>query len=199
MFVWGVCDTASHVVADLPQIRAGYVIIFPSNEGETAGSESTIKVLGEVQTPGNVEYLEDQTLIDVLLQTGGVTRDASVDRIRVLSGGKPVYVNLQEYLDTGDTTLLPSLKPGATIFVPRAVEGQNGKSGQTVFVMGEVIKPGGYETQSEIGFIDIVASAGGPSAVAPCSPCSHPPCLTGAIAHKLWRGTFLWGGNTSPT
>ena len=150
-------------VADLPQIRAGYVIIFPSNEGETVGSESTIKVFGEVQTPGNVEYLEDQTLIDVLLQTGGVTRDASVDRIRVLSGGKPVYVNLQEYLDTGDISLLPELKPGATIFVPRAVEGQNGKSDQTVFVMGEVIKPGGYETQGEIGFIDIVASAGGPS------------------------------------
>ena len=149
--------------ADLPQIHAGYVIIFPSNEGETAGSESTIKVLGEVQTPGNVEFLEGQTLIDVLLQTGGVTSDAAVDRIRVLTGGEPVYVNLQAYLDTGNISLLPELKPGATIFVPRAVEGHNQKSGQTVFVMGEVIKPGGYEVQGETGFIDIVAGAGGPS------------------------------------
>ena len=148
---------------DLPVIRAGYVIIFPSNDGETAGSESTIKVLGEVKTPGNVEFLEDQTLIDVLLQTGGVTAEASVDRIRVLSGGEPVYVNLQKFLDTGDTTILPDLKPGATIFVPRIVEGQNQKSGQTLFVMGEVIKPGGYEVQGETGFIDIVAGAGGPS------------------------------------
>ncbi|MEP3629688.1 MAG: SLBB domain-containing protein [Hyphomicrobiales bacterium] len=149
--------------ADLPEIHAGYVIIFPSNDGETAGSESTIKVLGEVQTPGNVEFLEGQTLIDVLLQTGGVSTDAAVDRIRVLSGGEPVYVNLQEYLDTGNASILPDLKPGATIYVPRIVEGQNQKSGQTLFVMGEVIKPGGYEVQGETGFIDIVAGAGGPS------------------------------------
>ena len=149
--------------ADLPQIRAEYTIIFPSTEGQTSGSERTIKVLGEVQTPGNVEFQEDQTLIDVLLQTGGVSSDAAVDRIRVLTGGEPVYVNLQEYLDTGNNALLPELKPGATIFVPRAVEGQNQKSGQTVFVMGEVIKPGGYEVSGETGFIDIVAGAGGPS------------------------------------
>ena len=148
---------------DLPQIRAGYVVIFPSNDGETAGSERTIKVLGEVQTPGNVEFQEDQTLIDVLLQTGGVSSDAAVDRIRVLTGGEPVYVNLQEYLDTGNSAVLPELKPGATIFVPRAIEGQNQKSGLTVFVMGEVSKPGGYEVGGETGFIDIVAGAGGPT------------------------------------
>ena len=70
--------------------------------------------------------------------------------------------NLQQYLDTGDKSLLPDVEPGATIYVPKQVEEvRSGK--QTVYVMGEVAKPGAFETRDGATFVDIIANAGGPT------------------------------------
>ena len=54
------------------------------------------------------------------------------------------------------------LKPGATIFVPIQVE-QIRKGKHTVYVMGEVAKPGAFELQEGATFVDILANSGGPT------------------------------------
>lgn len=130
--------------------------------GDGGEERASIKVFGEVNTPATYSFRPGATIVDMLLRSGGVTRFASVEQIRLLSAEKPTIFNLQAYLDSGDQTLLPPLKPGATIFVPKQLE-EIRRSASTVYVMGEVAKPGAFETKQDASFIDILANAGGPT------------------------------------
>ncbi len=133
-----------------------------TNSGDSADSRNSIKVFGEVNAPGSFTYKENTDLVDVLMRSGGVTRYASVEQIRVISNNTPTLFNLKRYLDSGDESLLPILRPGATIFVPKQEE--EIKSGANmVYVMGEVAAPGAFEGKRDATFMDILANAGGPT------------------------------------
>lgn len=130
--------------------------------GDAADDTDAVKVFGEVNRPGSFSFKEGVTLVDLLMRAGGVTRYASVEQIRVISGSEPTLFNLKGYLDSGNEALLPQMFPGTTIFVPKQEE--EVKSGaNTVYVMGEVAKPGAFETKPNTGFMDILANAGGPT------------------------------------
>ena len=130
--------------------------------GDAGDGNSSIKVFGEVHRPGLFGYKKGNDIVDMLMRAGGVTRYAGVEQIRVVNKGAPYPFNLREYLDTGDVSLLPELNPGDTIFVPQRSE-QVEKGARTVYVMGEVFKPGAYETKDGATFFDILANAGGPT------------------------------------
>ncbi len=133
-----------------------------ADAGDAAEDNKAIKVFGEVNRPGSFSYKESMNMIDLLMRAGGVTRFAGVEQIRVITQGEPVLFNLKQYLDSGDIKLLPPMIAGATIFIPRQEE--EIKSGaNTVYVMGEVAKPGAYENKSGATFMDILANAGGPT------------------------------------
>ena len=133
-----------------------------SEAGDGAEDRSAIKVFGEVNKPGTFAYKPGASVVDMLMRAGGVTRYSTVEQIRVISKGEPALFNLQSYLDSGDKVSQPALQPGATIFVPKQVE--EIKHGvNTVFVMGEVQKPGAFDAKPGATFIDILASAGGPT------------------------------------
>jgi protein involved in polysaccharide export with SLBB domain len=130
--------------------------------GDAAEDRKAIKVFGEVNRPGSFSFKKSMSLVDLLMRAGGVTRYAGVEQIRIISKGKPVLFNLKRYLDSGDEKLLPKMVAGATIFVPRQEE--EIKSGaNTIYVMGEVAKPGAYEGKKGATFMDILANAGGPT------------------------------------
>ena len=123
---------------------------------------SAIKVFGEVIRPGSFPYKEGMTLVDALLRAGGVTRYSNVEQIRVIDKGEPVLFNLKNFLDNGSQDGLSALSEGATIFVPKQVEAVQG-GGRIVYVMGQVQKPGSFETGTSVTFLDVLANAGGPN------------------------------------
>ena len=130
--------------------------------GDAAEDRKAIKVFGEVNRPGSFSYKQSMSLVDILMRAGGVTRYAGVEQIRVISDQEPKLFNLKRYLDSGDEQLLPTMVPGATIFVPRQEE--EIKSGaNTIYIMGEVAHPGAYEGKQGATFMDILANAGGPT------------------------------------
>jgi len=130
--------------------------------GDGGEDRASVKVFGEVNTPGTFAYKPGVSVVDVLMRAGGVTRYASVEQIRVIANGKPVIFNMQTYLDTGDKKALVMLEPGSTVFVPiQVAEVRSGAS--TVYVMGEVAKPGAMEAKPGASFVDILANAGGPT------------------------------------
>lgn len=138
-------------------------------DGEIAGtgmdpttSRSAIKVFGEVKRPGSFQYVENMSVVDALLRAGGVTRYANVEQISVIAEGEPVLFDLKKYLDSGSEGKLPILPEGATVFIPTQVEAVK-SGGRVVYVMGQVQKPGAFETGEEVGFLDVLANAGGPN------------------------------------
>ena len=133
-----------------------------ADAGDAASDRQAIKVFGEVNSSGSFSHNPNVNLVDLLMRAGGVTRYASVEQIRVISNGEPEVFNLKRYLDTGDDKLLPPIVPGATIFIPRQEE-EIKSGGSTVYIMGEVFKPGAYESTGDASLLDILANAGGPT------------------------------------
>lgn len=133
-----------------------------SSGGDGSDSETAIKVFGEVIKPGVFSFKKGNTLVDMLMRAGGVTRYAGVEHIRVINKGTPQLFDLKTYLDTGDASHMPKITPGSTLFIP--IQEEEIKNGaRTVYVMGEVFKPGAYEAPANTKFFDILANAGGPS------------------------------------
>lgn len=133
-----------------------------ADAGDSADGRTAIKVFGEVNAPGSFSYKNNTDLVDILMRAGGVTRYASVEQIRVITNNSPQLFNLKTYLDSGDTSLLPMLKPGATIFVPKQ-EDEIKAGANVIYIMGEVARPGAYEGKRNASFMDILANAGGPT------------------------------------
>lgn len=133
-----------------------------ADAGDAAAENQAIKVFGEVNSPGSFSFSPNKSLIDLLMRAGGVTRWAAVEQVRIIAGNEPRLFNLKQYLDSGDTSLLPELMPGATVFVPRQAE-EIKTGGNTVYVMGEVARPGAYDGKEDASFIDILGNAGGPT------------------------------------
>ncbi len=133
-----------------------------SASGDGAEATTAIKVFGEVLKPGVFSYKKGNTVVDMLMRAGGVTRYAGVEHIRVINGGVPQLFDLKTYLDTGDSSKMPEITAGSTLFVP--IQEEEIKSGlRTIYVMGEVFKPGAYEASDGTAFFDILANAGGPT------------------------------------
>ncbi|WP_135078844.1 SLBB domain-containing protein [Terasakiella sp. SH-1] len=130
--------------------------------GDGGEDGQAVKVFGEVHRPGTFAYKGEPDVIDLIMRAGGVTRYAGIEQIRVISSGTPFPFNMREYLDTGNKALLPELVAGDTIFVPQASD-QVKVGARTVYVMGEVFKPGAFETKEGASFYDILANAGGPT------------------------------------
>lgn len=133
-----------------------------TKEGDAGNLAESVKVFGEVHHPGAYSFKNTDSPLDYLLRAGGVTRYAGVDQIRVIVNNKPYLFNLKRYLDTGNKAILPRVERGTTIFVPQQID--EVKSGQrTVYVMGQVQKPGAYELNQKTNFLKVLANAGGPN------------------------------------
>ncbi|MGY0217078.1 SLBB domain-containing protein [Endozoicomonadaceae bacterium StTr2] len=160
----------------LPQLQTLDVLFVPSSpmlsniHGHSAdtGATSTgmeekgFKVLGEVSKPGSYPYKEGLTVVDLITVSGGVTRYANVEQIRVISGNEPVLFNLKQYLDSGDSSLLPTLVEDSTVFVPKQSDAIRSGT-NVVYIIGQANKPGAYETSDNVNFLDVLANAGGPN------------------------------------
>lgn len=133
-----------------------------ADSGDAAEDNQSIKVFGEVNSPGTFSFDQRKSLVDLLMRAGGVSRYAGVEQIRIIADGEPRIFNLKQYLDTGDASLLPIMTPGATVFVPLQAE-EIKSGGNTVYVMGEVARPGAYDGKNDATFMEILANSGGPT------------------------------------
>lgn len=127
-----------------------------------ANDGNAVTILGEVHNPGSFSYKEEMTILDALMRAEGVTRYADVTKIRVIVDKSPVIFDLKAYLDKPSGSTMQLLQPGSTVYVPIMVDDVNTTS-RTVYIMGEVQKPGAYEAPDSTNFLDILANAGGPT------------------------------------
>ncbi|WP_028469035.1 SLBB domain-containing protein [Neptunomonas japonica] len=130
--------------------------------GDAGTGGDSIKVFGEVHRPGTFAFKNDASVMDMIMRAGGVTRYAGIEQIRIIHNGQPFPFNMREYLDTGNPKLMPGIRQGDVIFIPQATE-QVKNGSRTVYVMGEVFKPGAMEMGDGSGFYDLLATAGGPT------------------------------------
>ena len=81
--------------------------------------ENRIRVTGAVRTPRSVPYRRSMTVLDIVLESGGVSEFAQADKtILYRSGGERLTVDLEAILERGDLSTNYPLRPGDVITVP---------------------------------------------------------------------------------
>jgi len=126
-----------------------------------------VNVAGEVKTPGTYPLRRESTLLEVLLQAGGVTANAggNVLVLRAPGGAQDrgkeagrdskaeevMRVNLEEVM-AGRLTQRVTLRGGDTVYVPEK---------GNVYVSGEVLRPGRYPMERDTTVIKAITLAGG--------------------------------------
>jgi polysaccharide export outer membrane protein len=130
-----------------------------------------IFVMGEVRSPGSLQFTGSMTLIEALARAGSTTDRAGLEavivrspqegsipadaatlaRAQALSDENVMHINL-ETLQRGALSQNVMLRSGDTIFVPRA---------ETVFVSGQVNRPGEYVIRAGMTIRQVLSLAGG--------------------------------------
>jgi protein involved in polysaccharide export with SLBB domain len=108
----------------LPRLEPGDVIFFPDRNRNwlEQPAANVVRVLGAVGKPGRYPLGDGMTILDLLAEAGGPSRDALDTRIVVVNlsccGNEARSFDLQAFARSGDFALLPLVRPGDTIYVP---------------------------------------------------------------------------------
>ena len=83
-----------------------------------------VYVLGYVERPGPVKYIEGANISDYIGSTGGFTRFAATDNIGIIRGDPvhPIVIKVQvnKYLSWDSNSQSPKILPGDVIYVPQS-------------------------------------------------------------------------------
>ncbi len=82
-----------------------------------------IRIVGEAARPQAVPYRQNMTVLDVMIQVGGMTDFADGNAavlVRGAEGGKQYSVRLKDLLKRGDISANVSVRPGDIIIVPQS-------------------------------------------------------------------------------
>ncbi|HKS56631.1 MAG TPA: XrtA/PEP-CTERM system exopolysaccharide export protein [Steroidobacteraceae bacterium] len=120
--------TSSQLARDMETVLAEYVRspkvnIIVSNP---ISAFSQIRVIGEVLKPQAVAYRDGLTVLDVVLQVGGLTKFAAGNRAKIVrkgSAGKSteIKVRLEALVDKGKMSENVRLEPGDVLIVPASI------------------------------------------------------------------------------
>jgi protein involved in polysaccharide export with SLBB domain len=115
-------------VSDLPMLEAGDTVIVPAAAEIYTGSFG-VNVFGAVVLPGIYRLQARQDLITAILQAGGPSQIASLERVNIVRPNadgsiSTITVEFKRFLDYGDPFANPKLKPGDTIYVPQKSRGK---------------------------------------------------------------------------
>ena len=84
---------------------------------------SQIRIVGEATRPQAVPYRQDMTLLDVMIQVGGITDFADGNGavlIRGAAGGRQYSLRLKDLLKRGDISANVAVLPGDIVIVPQS-------------------------------------------------------------------------------
>ncbi len=82
-----------------------------------------VRIVGEAAKPQGVPYRRDMTLLDVMIQVGGLTDFADGNGavlIRGAEGGRQYSVRLKDLLKRGDISANVAVMPGDIVIVPQS-------------------------------------------------------------------------------
>ena len=86
-------------------------------------SSEQIRVIGEATKPQILPYRQNMTILDVMIQVGGLTDFADGNHAtisRAAEGGKSYSVRLQDLVKRGDISANVDMRPGDIVVIPQS-------------------------------------------------------------------------------
>jgi len=122
-------------------------------------TSNQVTVLGRVEHPGVQKFAQSPTLAEVLAGAGAMPimdKQATLTRCAIMRGrDKLIWVDLKALLN-GDPAYNLRMKKGDIVFIPDS-------SDTSIYVLGQVVRPGSYRLTPRMTVLDALAQAGGPT------------------------------------
>ena len=115
-----------------------------------------IFVFGEVEKPGPYSLAPNSSVIAALYKAGGITKNSSLRKVKLLRDGKTKDIDLYDFLLSGEAKSNLGLNDGDTIFVP--------STNNFATIYGQVAREGIYEINDTTSLEKLIEFAGGASA-----------------------------------
>jgi polysaccharide export outer membrane protein len=124
--------TSSQLARDIEKVLSEYVRSPQVNVIVTVpvSTFSQIRVIGEVKKPGSIPYRDGLTVLDAILQVGGITDFAAGNRAKIIrKSSEPgrgeksteIKVHLEALLRKGKIAENVTLQPGDVLVVPASL------------------------------------------------------------------------------
>lgn len=97
----------------------------------------SVLVVGHVKKPGKKSMTVFHTIVDALMEAGGIDKTGSLRQIKLVRGGRSILIDLYSLLMHGAPNIDMNLRDGDRLVIPPI--------GPTVAVAGSVKRPGIYE------------------------------------------------------
>jgi polysaccharide export outer membrane protein len=83
-----------------------------------------VRVVGQAASPQAIPYRQQLTLLDVMIEVGGLAENAAGNRakiIRVVNGHEEdISVRLKDLLNRGDISANMAMRPGDVLIIPES-------------------------------------------------------------------------------
>ncbi len=115
-------DLARDIEKQLSKFIRDPVVTVMVNTFQGPFSEQ-IRIVGEATKPAGIPYRQHMTVLDVMIQAGGLTDYADGNAavlVRGSEGGKAYSLRLRDLLKRGDITANVDVKPGDVIIIPQS-------------------------------------------------------------------------------
>lgn len=119
--------TPTQLAREIEHVLAGYLkdpLVTVIVTAFSGAFEQQIRVVGEVTVPSALMYRADMTLLDVMIQVGGLTDFAAGNRssiVRTFGGQQHQFrVRLNDLVRNGDVSANVAMMPGDVVFVPES-------------------------------------------------------------------------------
>ena len=101
-----------------------------------------VLIVGHAKKPGRKTLTVFHTVLDALIEAGGIDKTGSLRQIKLVRGGRSIMIDLYALMMHGSTNVDLKLRDGDRIIIPAI--------GPTVAVAGEVKRPAVYEILPEL-------------------------------------------------
>lgn len=108
--------------------------------------------IGGFGKPGVMQLTRELTLLQAISVVGGVVPNADAEKGFLLRGDKRIPIDFNRLVQRGDLSQNPKLEPGDSVVVPLA---------DSVYVSGEVKKPGPVKYAGDLTLVKALTQAGG--------------------------------------
>jgi polysaccharide export outer membrane protein len=115
-------DLARDIEQQLARVIRDPVVTVVVGSFQGAFSDQ-IRIVGEAARPQAVSFRQNMTILDVMIQAGGLTDFADGNGavlVRGSEGGKQYSVRLKDLLKRGDISANVDVKPGDIVIVPQS-------------------------------------------------------------------------------
>jgi polysaccharide export outer membrane protein len=118
--------TPTALARDIEKLLARFVqdpIVTVIVTGFVGPFSQQVRVVGEAARPQAIPFRENMTLLDVMIQVGGLTPFAAGNRALIVRGGAPdpsYRVRLSDLLKDGDVSANVDVLPGDVVIIPQS-------------------------------------------------------------------------------